>query len=509
MPVKIEYVGHACLFIDTGDVKLATDPWFHGSSYCGQWHIFPRPVNAGILEGSEVILISHGHEDHFHAPSLRALPKKAKVFYPYSWYGGTKPFLEQLGFSEVVEAMPEKSYRLTPETTVTYIANAVDNIIVVESGEAVVVNVNDALHSYPTKVIDVFLRALKQRWPRIDTVLSGFGGASHFPNTIHCPGKNDVEIAEAREQLFAHNFCRIVHTLKPRVAVPFAADFALLADNQRWINAVRFPRERLAEYYRELYGEDQEVQIEPLYSGDMLIGDEVIRNSPYREQLHELGVARLIDRQYAQEIAEKRTVHPIGASDAESLRVKMWENLNLRSQLFTSDALKRATFSVKVLDVPVDDYFNIRFDSESFSVQRDARPDEDAVLVIETTSQILLHSFGSEWGGDAITIGYGCEIHIFDPQTVKDQVDLTCVRLLTRHPQASRHWRVEPIRVARQLLSSHTTRAWVVRAALNRASEYSETRNNDVMREWLFRSKCEVCRACDLPLLNEGFAAKL
>jgi hypothetical protein len=509
MSMKIEYVGHACLFIDTGDVKLTTDPWFQGSSYCGQWHIFPRPVNAGVLANSEAILISHGHEDHFHEPSLRALPKNAKVLYPYSWYGGAKPFLEQLGFSEVLEAMPEKCYRLTPNTTITYVANNLDSIIVIESGKKVVVNINDALHSYPTKIIDVFIRALKRRWPHIDTVLSGFGGASYFPNTIHCAGKNDVEIAETREQLFAHNFCRIVHELKPKVAVPFAADFALLNDNQRWINEVRFPRERLAEYYQELYGKDEEVRIEPLYSGDVLIDEKVFRSSPYRDQLRELGVARLIDRQYGQEIAARRTVHPISDADAESLRLNILENISSRCRLFASDALEQAKFAVKVLDVPVDNYFNIKFDSQRASVKRAAKPSEDAVLVIETSSEILLHSFGSEWGGDAITIGYGCEIHIFDSQTVKDGVDITCVRLLTRHPQASRHWKVEPIRVARQLLSSQTTRNWVVRAALNRASEYSETRNNDVMREWLFRSKCEVCRACDLPLLNEAFAAKL
>ena len=34
----------------------------------------------------------------------------------------------------------------------------------------------------------------------------GFGGAGYFPNTIRCPGKNDLEIGQAREQLFAHNF---------------------------------------------------------------------------------------------------------------------------------------------------------------------------------------------------------------------------------------------------------------------------------------------------------------
>ncbi len=164
---------------------------------------------------------------------------------------------------------------------------------------------------------------------------------------------------------------------------------------------------------------------------------------------------------------------------------------------------------MKVRDISENNFFNVRFEALQPSVQRAFQPHDDAVLVIETSSQILLHSFASEWGGDAITIGYGCEIQVFDQETVKAGIDVTCVRLLTRHPQASRHWKVEPIRFARHLLASQTTRDWVLRAALNRASEYSDTRNNDIMREWIFRSKCDVCRACDLPLLNDAYAAKL
>ena len=31
--MKIEYIGHACLLIDTGKIKIATDPWFYGPAY--------------------------------------------------------------------------------------------------------------------------------------------------------------------------------------------------------------------------------------------------------------------------------------------------------------------------------------------------------------------------------------------------------------------------------------------------------------------------------------------
>src|SRR5947207_10569329 len=127
--MRIEYVCHACLFVDTRDFKLVTDPWFHGPAYCGQWNVFPKPVNTQILAQADVVALSHGHEDHFHEASLRLLPKTARVFYPYSWYGGATQFLHDLGFEEVVEAAAQKTYKLSSDTSVTYIVNGLDSIV--------------------------------------------------------------------------------------------------------------------------------------------------------------------------------------------------------------------------------------------------------------------------------------------------------------------------------------------------------------------------------------------
>lgn len=75
--MKVEYISHACLLIDTVDLRLAFDPWFAGPAYSQQWHVFPQPINAQAVEAADVIAISHGHEDHFHAKTLRALSNKS------------------------------------------------------------------------------------------------------------------------------------------------------------------------------------------------------------------------------------------------------------------------------------------------------------------------------------------------------------------------------------------------------------------------------------------------
>jgi hypothetical protein len=508
--MKIEYICHACLFIDTGDAKIVTDPWFVGPAYCGQWHIFPKPVNVDVLQDSQFILLSHGHEDHFHERSLRRLPKSASVFYPYSWYDGAKPFLHELGYQSVVEAISQKRYQLTADTSVTYIINGMDSIIVIESGGRVFVNINDALHSYPPKIVDLFIRLITTKWPRIDTVFCGFGGASYFPNTLHCPGKNDLMVGQAREQLFAHSFCRIARELQPVVAVPFAADFALLSLQQRWINEVRFPRARLPEYYRRLYGSGQNSpRIQVMYSGDVLADSEFERRSPYWGRLERDSPGQLLDEQYVDESAALNQAEVISEEEAKTLQDEMLENIRYRSRLFGRDVLANLQFTVKVTDLRVDPYLNICLAESGPTIRREGTCSPGSILRIDTSSRILRHSFASDWGGDAITIGYGCDIEVFDQSTIESSLDIVCVRLLTRQPQASRHWRVSPVRLAKHLLTSPTTRTWVIKSFLGGSADYSDKMTNDVMREWLFRTKCEVCRACDLPLLDEEFVRYL
>src|ERR1035437_6289107 len=115
---KIEYISHSCLFVDTGDAKIVMDPWFNGSAYCNQWHLFPKAVNTESLKDVDCIMISHGHEDHLHGKSLSLLPKNAHVFFPYLWIDGIKSYLGSIGFTNITEAISFKRYKLSPTTTI-------------------------------------------------------------------------------------------------------------------------------------------------------------------------------------------------------------------------------------------------------------------------------------------------------------------------------------------------------------------------------------------------------
>lgn len=504
--MNIHYISHATLLIEAGNLKIVTDPWLVGPAYCGQWHLFPKPVNADIATEADVILLSHGHEDHLHDRTLRHMRKNVRAFYPYSWYGGIKRYMHSLGFDDVQEATTGRTYQLDDETSVTYIANNLDSIIVIEHGDEVVVNINDALHAHHPNVIYTFIEAIRKRWRHIDVLLCGYGGASFFPNAVHAPGKDDIEIAQTREQLFLHNFCRIVQALSPAVAIPFAADFALLAPWQRWINTTRIGKDYIAEYYRTYFDSSHAApMIYPMYSGDMLHGTELVPSSPYRAQLIDGSLDHLLESQYATEIAMHDITLYTPEWFAEDLRRRLRSNIEDRLKLFGSERLRRLRFSVKLEDVARNNYYEVLIDNGEALVRRAPVPDPESILLIRTKSSVLDYSMASDWGGDAITIGYGAELFIFDEETIARGLDTVCVRLLTRHPSTTRHMAKEPIRTARFLMSNPITRSWALKQILRPSAA---PLNPIVRKEWLLRTKCEICRACDLPMMEREVAGR-
>jgi hypothetical protein len=499
--MKIEYVCHACLLIETEDLRIATDPWTGGAAYCGQWHVFPKPVNADKLSELDALLISHGHEDHLHEDSLRKLPKTAKVFYPYSFFGGAREYLESLGFADVSEAVTYKKYRLSEKTSVTFMINSHDSLMVVESGGEVLVNVNDALHSSPEKVIDFYLAAIRENWPKIDYVFCGFGGASYFPNTMHLAGKDDFEIGLVREQLFAHNFCRVVRGLKPRVAVPFAADFALLEDAQQWINEARFPRHKMADYYRKHFAEkDYEPQIVVMYSGDRLENGALQELSPYRRRLKDGALEHLIAEQYRDEIAAKRAKTFISETEAEKLTGEIRQNVEKRRTLFNSEKLKRLKFCLELTDVAENRFYEIDFAGGDLEICRVAAAADDCLLTMSLTSEVLKYSIGSDWGADVISIGYGAEIAISDKKAAEVDLENVCMNLLACYPTFS-DLKKTPFRTLKFLLLNPPK----FTTSIRKLKKFNHESENYDRKTWLLKTADEIRQRYALPPLDRDF----
>jgi len=335
---------------------------------------------------------------------------------------------------------------------------------------------------------------VRGRWPRIDAVFCGFGGASYFPNTLHGPGKDDRAVAMLREQLFAQNFCRIVDRLAPRVAVPFAADFALLAPQQRWINEARFPREALPRYFRDQGGK---AEIAVMYSGDRLVSGRLEPVSPLRRRIAAGEMGAMLDEQYPQPVSALVVPRTVPASQVDALAARLRANVTEHSAFYDPSRLQDLEFSVQLNDAVDESWLNVSVRPGQSTVVRASSASEGAVARIATTADVLTRCLDSEWGGDAIIIGYACDIRVAKQEDLTNGRGRLCAELCVRHPRPRAYAMKHPLRVARFLAQTPFALVAQVRNKLRALRGGGRSVVNG--SHWLAGDPAEIRRACALP----------
>jgi hypothetical protein len=504
--MKIEYLCHSCLSIETDSASLIIDPWFNGPAYFNQWYVFPKPVDTSAVERAQNILVSHGHEDHLHPETLKLFNKSARVFFPYQWREGITTLLHDIGFSEITEAVSFHSYYLSEETKITYIGFALESVIVIEDKGVVLVNLNDALNSHHQKVVDMFLQEIKKRWPKIDYLFSGWSGAGYFPNCVHYKSKDDIETGKIREQYFANHFCKIIQELQPAAALPFAPGFALLEDSKRWINEIKFSREYLAEYYHENFEKDTSINFIVLQPGDVLQDFEIIKKSMYHNHVVNDSLYHLLDEMYGDEIKLKKRKPKYIPLHSETVAKKICDIVNGNRKIYSPAVLNECLFTIRLTDINT--CFNLQYVQNKFEVEIAESPPETSSLIISTTSELLLHSFSHEWGGDILTIGYGMDIDVFEEETLEKNLDIVAVRLLSRFPDTVKTLLKQPVRALKFFFSNpflskiYLKQKFTLRKHVNKFP-YNERDH------WISYSKCDLCQVCNLPLLSYELGQKL
>lgn len=499
--MRIEYICHSCLLIDTGDTTLVFDPWFKGSVYLNQWFLFPGPVETKQLRPVKNILYSHGHEDHLHLDSLKELNPGARIFYPFQWRRGAKSFFHENGFQNLTEAVSFKNYRISPTTTVTYIGFALESVIVVQTGTTVLVNLNDALNSHHQNVVEMFLKEIKKRWPKIDYLFSGWSGAGYFPNTVHYKTKNDFETGLIREQYFAHNFAKIIQYLQPERAIPFGPGFALLNEDKRWINEVKFDRHALPSYYDEHLEKNSGINFFVINPGDYFEGETFYKISPWHKRFEEKTIAELVQEEFQEEIKAAGIPARCSEEDAENIRAKLLACLGDNQTLFDPLVLSTAAFSIRVENLEQKKFFNVRFSGDHFIVTRDAEPAAGHRLLLRTKSHLLLYAVENSWGGDVLTIGYGIDVDVYDELTLEQNLDIVCVRLITRYPTAAESLRKDPFRAISYFIKHPMMSKLAIRQKLKLRNTVNKFPYNE-RDHWISWSKCDLCQVCNLPLLS-------
>jgi len=105
----LSFIGHATVLIRYAQGRVLTDPCFARSLYSLR-RARAASLPPGALEGLDLVLISHAHADHLHAPSLDEIPwrerKRRVTLVVPPGLRRARRIGERLGFARVVELEP-------------------------------------------------------------------------------------------------------------------------------------------------------------------------------------------------------------------------------------------------------------------------------------------------------------------------------------------------------------------------------------------------------------------
>ncbi|MBV9357624.1 MAG: MBL fold metallo-hydrolase, partial [Chloroflexi bacterium] len=95
--MRVDFVGHASLLVRRGALTLLSDPWWTGGAFGDQWYPYPFPVPERYpLQDLDGLYISHGHEDHLHPGTLKALAphnRRTRVLIPRRYDPGMRSYI--------------------------------------------------------------------------------------------------------------------------------------------------------------------------------------------------------------------------------------------------------------------------------------------------------------------------------------------------------------------------------------------------------------------------------
>ena len=178
--MRITFLGHAGLFIETDQGSILCDPWFH-PAFFASW--VPFPDNAGLdlarFANPDYLYISHSHDDHLDARFLAEhVSKDAVVIVPDFPTDDHRGTLAAIGFHEFLETRNDEpvdlgGMRLLTNALVAPTDGAIgDSGLAVSDSTATVFNQNDS------KPID--FDALTAFGP-FDAHMVQFSGAIWYP----------------------------------------------------------------------------------------------------------------------------------------------------------------------------------------------------------------------------------------------------------------------------------------------------------------------------------------
>jgi hypothetical protein len=230
--------------------------------------------------------------------------------------------------------------------------------------------------------------------------------------------------------------------------------------------------------------------------------------SSYHGELKNHSLYHLLDEDYKEEISASHQNSGITEADAEHLQSEIEYYANENKGIYSDIVLEDVHFAIMMNDLADRNFFNVDYVNGSMEVSRTDKLLPDRKLVLSTNSKLLAHSLSYEWGGDVLTIGYGMDVEVFEERSLEKNLDIVCVRLLSRFPKAFQTMIRQPFRTMKFFLSNPLLSKLYVKQKLMMRNTVNKYPYNE-RDHWISYSKCDLCQVCNMPLLSFKFGVQL
>jgi hypothetical protein len=231
--MQIQTLGHATLVLSEreGAPILLTDPWLVGSCYWRSWWLENNPSEATIarLKRAAYCYLTHDHPDHFHTPSVRVLGKGPEYLSPAFMHDRIGDYLRARGHR--CRQLPAGDWHaLGSGVSICSIpCFGDDSALLIDSPEAVIVNLNDARPSLPQLyAIRRFVRERGAGKRRVALCSYSSAGIAH---SCFRDGKRLALVDNVTYVRYASWLCRLIGA---DFFLPFASQVVFRRDDTRW-----------------------------------------------------------------------------------------------------------------------------------------------------------------------------------------------------------------------------------------------------------------------------------
>lgn len=400
--VDIRLLSHACVETKIQGLNILTDPWLDGPAFYGAWVQYPKfKVDIPVLD-VDVILITHEHSDHFHPRSLKQFNRDVRIVFPSFPNARIEGVLNEMGFKNIVSLPFGQSLKLSDAVDVTFyepLSVWNDSIVLLESPDANILNLNDAGLNFE----------IKKYLPRIDLILCQFNaGASSYPATWKNISDKDkekfyIEAVDGKLEMLK----QVMDLYGAKFLLPFASFFGLWApEHQKYMDLAVFCPPR--DIKKHLEGQPFEVL--DLLPGDSWYGGESsffrFRPENMIEKLYDKDfMMKSLSREYKKN-GEKLIQETRRASELASVVdiKEYFSNFNYSPEISNCEDLSILLVAKGAQDI----HFSIRVKNSKLSIEHLIAPSEYELLIeipIDILSDIVLRN--ESW--DEAHIGYWCD----------------------------------------------------------------------------------------------------